>query len=515
MPPMTTPDLFASGAYLRASDAPGPGQQWPQPPQLSVNTDEVTLRDISRAREASLSGLFGALDNKRPRAWDQYGYPLEVTFAALLQAYERGGPAHGAVHKLLDKCWQELPRIKQPEADEETEWEKRTAKVFKDAGIWRKLRDLDRRNMVGRYAAVIYRMADGRDLSQPLVRAQRLVDIVPVYEDQIKVARWDSDAASETFGKPLMWQYRARRPSAVDTQGQPDEWADVHPSRVQVLAEGSVGDFFDGVPLLRPGFNALIDLEKISGGSAEGFLKNSARTVVLQYDAGADVRQIAATPGQATPSGSAANDAIQDKVRDLNRNIDSAIVLQGGEAKTLQTSQISPAPSFEVAANIFAASVRIPYTILFGQQTGRLASDEDAAEFDARAKSRQCNDLTPMVEEFVKRMQLAGIIDGGEFEVEWPDLSAPSDTEKLDNALKMTQIAKTAAEAGITEPVFDSNEIRGAADYEERTNDGRPQEGDLTPEEKALADAAARAAAGQPPAPQPGQVRQLPTARAA
>ncbi|MGE8444299.1 hypothetical protein [Comamonas sp.] len=40
----------------------------------------------------------------------------------------------------------------------------------------------------------------------------------------------------------------------------PEKWADVHPGRVQILAEGAVGDFYDGVPLLRAGFNRLVDL---------------------------------------------------------------------------------------------------------------------------------------------------------------------------------------------------------------------------------------------------------------
>lgn len=493
-----TPDLFASGAFVRASVAPMAGAA----PAVTVNADDYALRDLARAREATLSGLLGALDNKRPRAWEQYGYPETVTFAALLQAYERGGAAKGAVHRLLDKCWQDCPRIKQPEADKETEWEKSVADVLRRVGAWRKLRDLDRRNMVGRYAAVIYRVSDGRALRDPLGRGE-LVDIVPLYEDQIKVTDWDSDTASPGYGKPKMFQFQSRRITAkVDTQGAPVEWQDVHPSRVQILAEGSAtDDFFDGVPLLQAGFNHLIDLEKISGGSAEGYLKNSARTVVVKFDGNASVQQLAQKAGQALPSASDAAEALNDKVKDLNRNVDSALLLKGGEASTLQTAVHDPAPSFEVAANLFAASVQIPFTILFGQQTGRLASDQDQADWNARCHSRRESELTPMIEQFVRRMQACGAIEAGEFEVEWEDLNAPSDADKLANAKAMAEISKTAAEAGITQPVFDANEIRGAADFEERADDGMPEEGDLTPEEIAARDAAAAAGQRQPARP--------------
>lgn len=501
-----TPDLFASGQFVRASVAPM-GDAAPAPQAVTVNTDDYTLRELARAREATFSGLFGALDAKRPRAWDQYGYPESITFAALLQAYERGGAAKGAVHRLLDKCWQDCPRIKQPAADAETDWEKRVAKELRRVGAWRKLRDLDRRNMVGRYAAVIYRVRDGRQLREPLGRGQ-LVDLVPLYEDQIKVTAWNSDTESEDYGKPAMFQFQSRRVTNTDTQGAPIQWQDVHPSRVQILAEGSAtDDLFDGVPLLLAGFNHLVDLEKIAGGSAESFLKNSARTVVVKFDGNASVQQLAQKAGQALPSAADSATALNDKVKDLNRNIDSALLLKGGEASTLQTTQHDPEPSFTVAANLFSASVQIPFTILFGQQTGRLASDQDQADWAARCHSRRENELTPMIEQFVRRMQACGALEAGEFEVEWEDLNAPSDADKLDNAKKMAEIAKTAAEAGITQPVFDANEIRGAADFEERADDGMPEEGDLTPEDQAAQEAVAAAAVAagqrQPPPARP------------
>lgn len=474
------------------------------PPRVTVNTDEYMLRQLARAREATLSGMFGALDNKRPRAWEQYGYPEEVTFTALLKAYERGGPAQGAVHRILDACWQERPRIKQPGADEETQWEKKVGSLFKAVGAWRKLRDFDRRNMVGRYAALVYRVADGLQLREPMGRAQKLVDIVPLYESQMTPTMWDTDQASPRYGQPVMYQMRARRPEQIGQTGQagqPDLQVEVHWTRVQILAEGSVGDMFDGVPLLKAGFNHLVDLEKVSGGSAESFLKNSARTVTLEFEAQANVGAIAATPGETTPTGSALATAINDKVKDLNRNTDAALVLQGGKANTLQTTVSDPEPSFTVAANMFSASVRIPFTILFGQQTGRLASDEDRKDFAARCGSRQQNELTPMLEEFVRRMQAAGLIEEGDFEIEWPALDAPTEDDKASLLGKMTAAMQQAAQAGLSQPLFDANELRGVMDFEERTDDGLPEEGEPTAEE--MAAAAAAQAAGQPPPARP------------
>lgn len=458
---------------------------------LRLVTNEA---DIIRARQGLL-GMYGALDAKRPAAWHQYGYPERITFQHFLAAYHRGGAANGAVHRLLDGCWLKLPRIRREGTDEETPWERGVATLFKRRRLWAKLRDFDRRNMVGRYAALIYRVADGKPLREPLVRAARLVDVVPLYEDQINVVDWDSDEASESFGMPRMFQYRTRPVQASDTQGRPDAWIDVHPSRVQILAEGSIGDMFDGAPLLEAGFNSLIDLEKVTGGSAENYLKNSSRTIVYEYDKDATPQGLAQS-ADGRPAKSV-RELHEEQTRALNSNIDAAIVLKGATANTLQTQMTDPESPWSIAARTFAASVRMPMTVLFGQQTGRLASDEDRADMAERCKARQTNELTPMLEEFVQRMQAAGIIEAAEFSVEWPDIAAPTDEQRLGNAGKMTAASQQAVAAGMR-PIFTEGEIREAAGYEP------------LPDEMPLPDPAADPAAddAEDPAAQPDPASQ-------
>lgn len=477
-------------------------------PQIVINASD--LETILARQE-----LTGSLDAKRTTAWAQYGYPEVVDFALLKKAYDRGGAAQGAVHRILDKCWQAKPRIKKASnaeakaevSDEPTPWEKKLDTLMQSIKGWQKLRDFDRRNMVGRYAALIYRVADGKQLREPLLRATKLVDVVPLYEEQIKVTEWHSDQAdAENFGKPRMFQYRTQMPGGMlDTQGKPEQWVDVHPSRVQILAEGSVGDMFEGVPLLLAGFNSLVDLEKIAGGSAEGFLKNSQRPVVLNFAPEASPAVITQNP-DGSSTGKTVAEVVEEKMRKVNRSIDATLVTQGAEATTLQAQQVQPKESFEVAANLFAASVRIPFTILFGQQTGRLASDEDQADFSARCEARQDADLTPMLEEFVTRMQACGVIEVGEFEVEWPPLDAPGDDEKYGQLGKLTDAMQKAQAAGLTEPLFDANELRQVAGFDPREDDGMPDESQLEAEAEAqrqheLALKAAGSGAQQPPQP--------------
>lgn len=466
---------------------------------IQINVSDY---DLVRSRQELVLGM--GLDTKRPTAWQQYGWPDETDFAMLQRAYTRGGPGYGAVHRLLERCWQDWPRFKQPKADKPTAWEEKVGKLLQGINGWQKLRDLDRRNMVGRYAALIYRVGDGGKLSEPLVKATRLVDLVPVFEDQIRVTKWDENQDSESYGQPQMFQIRTRSPEVqrTDSQAQPETWLDVHPTRVQILAEGSVGNMFEGVPLLKAGYNDLVNLEKISGGSAEGFLKNSARTVVFAYDVAAQPQVIGKNADGTEKS---VREAHEEQTRKLNKNQDSSIVMQGGKADTLKTDVGDPTGPFETSANLFACSVQIPFTILFGQQTGRLASDEDQKDMNARCKSRRTNTLTPMLTEFVKRMQAAGLIDEGEFEVEWQPLDAPGDTEKADLLGKYTTAMKQAFDSGLAMPLFDQNELRGVVGFEEREDDGLPTEDELKQgmeaEQAALAARAAGAKPGAKPAP--------------
>lgn len=424
---------------------------------------------LRRPLDSLLSLFGGALDGKRANAWQQYGYSNQVSFDQLLQAYERLGPAHGAVHRILDKCWERLPRIKQPMADKETPWEAKLAQQLKGMGAWKKLQGFDRRGLIGHYAGLIYRIADGQALNQPVTaRGAKLVELVPVFENQLKVTRWHSDTSSPDYGKPAMFQYRRRNPAQSDTQGAPDEWADVHPDRVQIMAEGSEGDMLDGVPLLRAGFNHLVDLEKISGGSGESYLKNSSRTIVFEYDPTANVQAMTSQDGVTR----SVREVHDDQARALNNNTDAAIVLQGGKASTLPTHISDPTGAYQLAANLFAASVRLPVTVLFGQQTGRLASDEDQKDYQNRCTARQINQLTPMLEEFIRRMQAIGAIEAGEFEVEWPPLDAPGDDQRFALLVQLTGAMQQAMSAGLSEPLFDANELRAVAGFEPRTNDG-------------------------------------------
>jgi Protein of unknown function (DUF1073). len=406
---------------------------------------------VSMARQAFSGGM--SLDSKRPDAWCTYGYPTEISFEEFKTAYERTGAGHGAVERIVGKCWEKVPRIKLDDGkDDETTWEKQAGLFFqeKKTNVWNKIIELDRRGLVGYYSAIIYQVADNKRWDQPLETAQRLVKLIPCWENEIKPSAWDMDTSSERYGEPTMWSYTENMPFAQDKQ--PVTQVQIHWTRVQEMRT---------VPLLKAGFNHIIDMCKVSGGSGESFLKNSARTVSIEFDKDADPT-VKGVDGAEPVS---LKDAINKQIRALNTNQDAAIVLLGAKVTTLQTTIADPTGPWAVPANEFAASVQLPFTVLFGQQTGRLASDQDNIDTANRCGQRRLNECEPMLTEFIIRMQAATLLPAGEFKIEWSDLLEPSDKDRLEKAKIMADTNKVTFESG-AEPVYTQEEMRLMADYD-------------------------------------------------
>jgi len=93
----------------------------------------------------------------------------------------------------------------------------------------------------------------------------------------------------------------------------------VHPSRVVLFCEGSEDDnVLSGIPLLEAGYNKGLDLEKVSGGGAEGFLKNASRQIAVEFSKDTDMATLAS---QAKDAGySNLGEAMGDKVNKYRRS---------------------------------------------------------------------------------------------------------------------------------------------------------------------------------------------------
>lgn len=417
-----------------------------------------------RQRIASLvSGGYDFADTLHNIYLD-FGYPAHIRFFNLWNMYRRFGIAKNVVEIYPDLGWMEAPII---ETNEKVI--KELEKIDEAIGLWTRIKGLDTRQRVGRYAGMFMRVRDGKTPDQPiegtLSGPGSLVDMIPLYESQLEVIDTQDDIKADDYGQPTMYEFRggtigARNPDARNS-------FNIHPSRIIIASEDSDNGSIYGVSSLESVYNSLMDLRKIIGAGGEGFYKNAAQSIVFDLKDAASAKKNKELLDKF-------NDQYDDFAKNRSRR---SMWTPGMEANTLESSLVQPKEFFMNALNDVAAGSKIPATILIGQQTGRLASNEDSRSLLSNVQSRRENFQTVIVRDVLRWLMKFGIIAKADFEIDWTDALALSDNERLDNAGKMATINKDQFTSGGDVP-FSGEEIRKAAGFDPEETEEIPDESD-------------------------------------
>lgn len=426
--------------------------------QVSSNLDNNTLR----ARIASaISGGYDNADTLHNIYLD-FGYPATLKFENFWNMYRRFGIAATVIDKPVDTCWEMPPSI---EGDSAL---LREIELMADSfNLWQRLKGWDKRQRVGRYAGLFIRVRDGAKPSEPITQKLNgpasIIQIMPLYEGQLRVSETQQDPMADDFGLPTMYEYRGGG-STGDRNERDNNSFSIHPDRLLIMAEGSDNGDIYGIPALEPVYNSLMDLRKIIGAGGEGYYKNAAQSLVFKLMDATSAKDNAALLAKF-------NDEANDFMRNRARR---SLWTPGMDTQTLQSTLANPKEFAMNAINDIAAGSGIPATILIGQQTGRLASQEDSRAFRSTCNSRNENHTDEMVRKFIDWCMKYGALKKAEYDVIWEDLLAQSDEEKLTNAEKMSTINQKQFQSGGDVP-FSGEEIREAAGYDpEDMEEGTP-----------------------------------------
>lgn len=407
------------------------------------------------------TGGYHFADTKRD-VWTVAGYPAKVNFDKHWNMQARFGIAKAGIHRIVDKCWQSSPIITDGEFDGErslTPFEKDLEILIEKHYLFARLKGVDWRNRIGRYAGILPIVTESQKTNpqEPASKSlgiKSLLKLVPLPESQLDVnsVRSNSDISSADYGMPEYYNLR----QDVNGDRNPTENSEIQldPSRVFIFAEGADDGSIFGIPANEAGYNALLDLEKICASGAEGHFKNAKQRTVVNVKDG----QVA----QVITNDKKKKEVWEQTAADFASGFDTMLTTYGMDVHQLQSTLADPTHPFTNSLNVYAASIAIPATILIGQQTGRLASDEDQADWAQTAESRRENTLTPAIKAFLMYLVDRGIMQKptNDIMVEWEDLSEPSTGDKLDNSKKMADVNKLAYDTGMQEPTFTESEIR-------------------------------------------------------
>ncbi|HAC02227.1 anti-CBASS protein Acb1 family protein [Brevundimonas naejangsanensis] len=440
----------------------------------------LVVNNAQRSLQAMFPGFyFGA--PKHNHAAD-FGYPERVEFETAFDAYNRYPLARAAVDKTVGKSWETNPLLQEYQRDgtkpgkqKETKPEADIRQRFGDLRVWQHLAECDRRSLVGAYSGLIVRLADGKPFSEPVDRVpgglDGLVEVIPAWEGQLTVSQWDTNQTSPTYGQPLMYQFAE---SAVGQAQQPRQFT-IHPDRVIIVSRDGT---LNGRSALEPGYNALLDMEKIRGGGGEGFWKNAKSGLSLEIEKDAKIEDMARVMGVPVQE---VVDKIDEQVESFNKGFDKSLMMQGIKAVPIQVQLPSPEHFFAIALQSFAATFSCPLKILVGAQTGERASTEDSEEWARVNMARRTNELIPAIMAFVNRLERFGILPERDWHLDWTDLTESSMGEKIDRADKMASVNQKMG----GEIVFTGDDIRGVVGMEPLSDAEKFRDDDVDDEEAA------------------------------
>lgn len=416
--------------------------------ELAINEAQAVAQQAVaqlRARMVQAMGNVGMpADQKRCHAWEEYGWPAQITFEMLFNLYSRQSLANGAVGKAVDNCWRTHPWLIEGKdnATAVKRWEVASEQVTTDA-FWRAFKEADRKRLVGRYSALILQIADNKQWNQP-AGGGRLRAMIPVWANKIKPGEIDMDQTSANYGKPKMWNWGN---------------VSVHPSRVFILGDSSD----DAIGYLDPGYNDFVNIEKLSGGSGESFLKNAARQMNINFDPQAKLSEIARMHNVPIER---LQEIYNQATRAFNTGSDVALITQGATVTPMTATVPDVEKPYQASVNSISASIKMPSRILIGNQSGERSSTEDREEWNAACQGRRESELSFEIKELIlKLMGLRLLETKTDFTVMWDDLTAPTQAVRLGNAKSLAEINKTQADAGYA-MAFTDDEVREAAGYE-------------------------------------------------
>lgn len=419
------------------------------------NMPANAIASATRRLDVMFPGYF---EGTKHNHYSDFGWPTEVTFPQLYNAYCRNSIARAAVKKTARKTWETYPLLREAEeeGDDETTLEADIRKRFDAIRLWQRIADADKRGMVGKYSGLILRFADSKRFREPVDRVpgglDGLVEIIPAWEGQLQVAEWDDDEQSETYGHPKMFNFNEAQVGS-QAQGRNRSF-EVHPDRVIIWSE--TGDVHDR-SALEPGYNDLLTLEKIVGAGGEGFWKNAKSAPVLEVDKEARLSEMAQAMGVTEDE---VVEALNEGVEDWQKGFDKLLMLQGMTAKTLGVTLPSSEHFYAAPLQNFAASVEIPVKILVGMQTGERASKEDADEWARTIMGRRNDWVIPGIMTLVQRLERVGILPERDWWLQWADLTEADMADKIDRADKMAGINQ---KMGVD--VYDEDEIRAVTGH--------------------------------------------------
>jgi hypothetical protein len=429
------------------------------------------------------------------------GYPEteSITCEMLRELYDRDAIAARVVDLFPEECWQVTPWVYEDEDPSElTPFEQGLDDVVKGLRgtswfesedgnpLWEHLLRADRLCGVGSYGVLLLGLDDGKDLSEPAegvdergqktgnTTGRKLLFLREFDETLAKVDAYEADPTNPRYGQPTQYSLTFDDPKLrKETSTQANVTKTVHWTRVVHVADNlGTSDLF-GVPRLQPVFNRVQDLRKLYGGSAEMYWKGAfpGMGLVTNPQLGSDV---------SFPTN------IKDTMEEYFNGLQRYLGISGVEPKMLSPTVVDPTGQVKLHLEAICIRLAIPMRVFLGSERGELASSQDSKAWTDRLRRRQNSWITPrLVCPVIDRLICLGVLPQPEkYMVEWPDIAAQTDAEKMQNALQKTQAIGSYIQGQLESIMTPMSYLTKVLDYSEEEASAILEEAEVNVAEK-------------------------------
>lgn len=399
--------------------------------------EKVSYRLMSMLQNArnALAMRIGSMFNGARDLYATFGYPATVDYGEVLAKYARQDIVSRIVNAYPDAVWTRPPQIVGNNS-------LATAVSELDAalGLFHYINRADRLAGIGKYSIILLGFNDVRnneDMSKPVSTGAKLSYMQAYGYGSLRIAAFEDNVSSPAYGMPKLYDINpiSVSPVAAAENIPPLPVLQVHRSRVVHIADCQLDSDIEGYPIIERVYNRLLDVEKVVGGSAEMFWHNGRKGMQIDVDKDTEFSKEDATK-------------LRTELDNFANDIQRYIRTRGVTIKDLGSQVVNPEPVFNVIMSIISVATGIPQRIFIGSEQGKLASEQDRANWAIRIDERRILYAEPRIlKPLLTRLQMVGVLPKGSYTLEWPEAFRMSPLERAQTAAQQARSATNLARA--------------------------------------------------------------------
>lgn len=396
---------------------------------ISGNAKLRAMQSELTARMAWASMLGMSYNGKR-NLYEALGYPTDITPNLYKTHYKRQDIAKAIITRPVDATWSGDLMIQENTKAEETKLEKEFKALNESLSLISIFGQADKFTGLGKYGVLLLGFNDVNDKSvwsEPVIKSGtlRLVYVRALSELNAKITTYETDYTNPRYGLPKLYTITFSQESLT-----------VHFSRIIHIVDEPTENLYEGTPRLEVVYNRLLDIEKISGGSAEMFWRGARPGYTGNID-------------KEYTMGDPEKEKLISQIDEYEHNLRRMLLLEGVDIKALETQVSDPTSHLNVQISLISAVTKIPKRMLLGSEIGELASTQDKENWMFYVNSRRSSFAEPcIVKPFITRMMEVGIlpfVTKGNYTIKWSDLFAQSEKDQVEIGRTRTAALKEYA----------------------------------------------------------------------